>query len=65
MINFKQASRQQLTTPPPWEDRPGDPEVAKENEETLRVASEKLGITLEPGDRLITVAHKLKNLARS
>lgn len=49
----------------PWEDRPGNPEIAKENAEILRVASEKLGLPIQASDSIVTVAHKLKNLARS
>jgi hypothetical protein len=60
-----QIQRGGLFSKEPWEERPGNPEIARENEEILRRASEKLGLPLEPSDLIITVAHKLKNLARS
>lgn len=48
-----------------WERQLYDPLIVKENEDMLRRASEKLGLLVEPSDLIITVAHKLKNLARS
>jgi hypothetical protein len=49
----------------PWVYVPGDPEIAKRNAETLRLASEALKVPVEPGDRLIVVARRLRNLARA
>lgn len=60
-----QVKRGGLFSKEPWEDRLGDPSIAKENAELLRSVSEKLGLLVEPSDLIITVAHKLKNLARS
>jgi hypothetical protein len=41
---------------------PGDPEIARRNADVLRRASEVLGIPIERGDRIITIARRLAAL---
>lgn len=48
-----------------WVEHPGDPKIAKANEEMLRRASSRLGVPVSRSDYIVALARSVRDLARA